>query len=78
MDVLTTEPGLQFYTGNFLDGTNKGKGGAVYSQYNAFCLEPQKFPGSVNKPEWAERSNPVLKPGEEYRQSTVYRFRAMK
>ncbi|MGL4420693.1 MAG: aldose epimerase family protein [Gemmataceae bacterium] len=78
MDVLTTEPGLQFYTGNFLDGTNKGKGGAVYSQYGAFCLEPQKFPDSVNKPEWAERSNPVLKPGEEYRQSTVYRFRAMK
>ena len=42
--VLTTEPGLQFYTGNFLDGTNKGKGGAVYKQHDAFCMEPQKFP----------------------------------
>ena len=74
LEVLTTEPGLQFYTGNFLDGTNTGKGGAVYKQYNGFCLEPQKFPDSVNKPEWKEKSNPVLRPGETYKQTTVYKF----
>jgi aldose 1-epimerase len=74
LEVLTTEPGLQFYTGNFLDGTNVGRGGAVYRQYGAFCLEPQKFPDSVNKPEWKDRSNPVLRPGETYRQTTIYKF----
>lgn len=78
MDVYTTEPGLQFYTGNFLDGTNKGKGGAVYKQYNAFCLEAQKFPDSVNKPEWKDKSNMVLKPGETYKQTTIYRFTVAK
>ena len=72
--VSSTEPGLQFYTGNFLDGTNTGKGGAVYQQYNGFCMEPQKFPDSVNKPEWKEKSNPVLRPGETYKQTTVYKF----
>ena len=74
LEVLTTEPGLQFYTGNFLDGTNTGKGGAVYKQYNGFCLEAQKFPDSINKPEWKEKSNPVLRPGEVYKQTTVYKF----
>ncbi len=74
LEVYTTEPGLQFYTGNFLDGTNVGKGGAAYKQYNAFCLEPQKFPDSVNKPEWKAQSNAVLKPGETYQQTTVYKF----
>src|SRR5262249_48380454 len=64
LEVLTTEPGLQFYTGNFLDGKNIGKGGAPYNQYNGFCLEAQKFPDSINKPEWKEKSNPVLRPGE--------------
>ena len=54
LEVYTTEPGLQFYTGNFLDGTNVGKGDAVYKQYDGFCLESQKFPDSVNKPEWKE------------------------
>jgi aldose 1-epimerase len=78
LEVLTTEPGLQFYTGNFLDGTNVGKGGAVYKQYNGFCMEPQKFPDSVNKPEWKEKSNPVLRPGETYKQTTVYKFTAAK
>jgi aldose 1-epimerase len=72
--VLSTEPGLQFYTGNFLDGTVTGKGGAVYKQYNGFCMEPQKFPDSVNKPEWKEKSNTVLRPGETYKQTTVYKF----
>ena len=74
MEVLTTEPGLQFYTGNFLDGSNKGKGGAVYNQYNGFCLEAQKFPDSVNKPEWKDKSNTVLRPGEKYSTTTVYKF----
>lgn len=78
LEVLTTEPGLQFYTGNFLDGTNVGKGGAVYKQYNGFCMEPQKFPDSVNKPEWKEKSNPILRPGETYKQTTVYKFSAAK
>lgn len=74
MEVLTTEPGLQFYTGNFLDGTNVGKGGAVYKQYNGFCMEAQKFPDAVNKPQWKDVSNPVLRPGETYKQTTVYKF----
>jgi aldose 1-epimerase len=74
MEVYTTEPGLQFYTGNFLDGTNKGKGGAVYQQYNGFCLEAQKFPDSINKPEWKDKSNAILKPGETYKQTTIYQL----
>jgi aldose 1-epimerase len=72
--VLTTEPGLQFYTGNFLDGTNTGKGGAVYKQHDAFCMEPQKFPNSVNVPAWKEKSNAILRPGETYKQTTIYKF----
>jgi aldose 1-epimerase len=72
--VFTTEPGLQFYSGNFLDGSNKGKGGAVYKQYNGFCMEPQKFPDSVNKPEWKDKSDVTLKPGDTYKQTTVYQF----
>lgn len=75
MEVLTTEPGLQFYTGNFLDGTNVGKGGTVYKQYGGFCLEAQKFPDSANKPEWKDKSNVVLRPGETYKQTTVYKFK---
>ena len=78
LEVSTTEPGLQLYTGNFLDGTNKGKGGAAYKQYNAFCLEAQKFPNSVNTPQWKEKSNVILKPGETYKQTTVYRFAVTK
>jgi aldose 1-epimerase len=74
LEVYTTEPGLQFYTGNFLDGSNKGKGGAVYNQYNGFCMEAQKFPDSVNKPEWKDKSNVLLKPGETYKQTTIYKF----
>ena len=77
LEVLTTEPGLQFYTGNFLDGTNIGKGGTPYNRYSGFCMEPQKFPDSVNKPEWKEKSNPVLRPGETYKQTTVYKFKTV-
>ena len=71
MEVLTTEPGLQFYAGNFLDGTNKGKGGIVYQHRTGFCLETQHFPDSPNHPDFPTTE---LKPGEKYTQTTVYRF----
>jgi len=71
MEVLTTEPGLQFYTGNFLDGTIKGKGGKVYGRRSAFCMETQHFPDSPNQPAFPST---VLKPGDRYRSTTVYRF----
>jgi len=74
MEVLTTQPGLQFYTGNFLDGTIKGKGGKVYGHRGAFCLETQHFPDSPNKPSFPTAE---LKPGETYQQTTVYKFSAM-
>jgi aldose 1-epimerase len=73
MEVLTTEPGIQFYTGNFLDGSNKGKGGAVYKKNQAFCLETQHFPDSVNHPEFPST---ILTPGKVYKSETVYRFSA--
>ena len=72
MEVYTTEPGIQFYTGNFLDGSDKGKG-AVYNKHAAFCLETQHFPDSPNKPEFP---SVVLKPGETYTHTTVYKFTA--
>jgi aldose 1-epimerase len=75
LQVLTTEPGIQFYTGNFLDGKIKGKGGAAYGQYNAFCLEAQFFPDSPNQPNFPSIT---LKPGDEYRQTTIYRFTVAK
>ncbi len=70
MEVFTTEPGVQFYTGNFLDGSNKGKG-AVYNKHNGFCLETQHFPDSPNKPQFPST---VLKPGDKYKHETVYKF----
>lgn len=70
MEVLTTEPGLQFYTGNFLDGSLKGKG-RTYTRRSAFCMETQHFPDSPNKPAFPST---VLKPGTTYRSTTVYRF----
>jgi len=73
MEVLTTEPGVQFYTGNFLDGSIKGKGGAVYNQYTGFCLETQHFPDSIHHPNFP---NAVLRPGQTYQSRTVYRFTA--
>ena len=72
MDVLTSEPGLQFYTGNFLNGV-KGKGGAVYNQYAGFCMEAQHFPDSVHHPNFP---SVILEPGQMYQQTTVYRFSA--
>ncbi|HWD41449.1 MAG TPA: hypothetical protein VG944_21575, partial [Fimbriimonas sp.] len=71
MEVWTTEPGVQFYTGNFLDGSVVGKGGAVYGQYHAFCLETQHFPNAVNNPHFPST---ILRPGQTYRQTTEYRF----
>jgi len=71
LEVLTTEPGLQFYSGNFLDGTITGKGGQVYKQRYGFCLETQHFPDSPNKPRFPST---VLKPGQTYKSRTVYKF----
>jgi aldose 1-epimerase len=71
MEVYTTEPGIQFYSGNFLDGSNVGKGGKVYKHRYGFCLETQHFPDSPNKPEFPST---VLRPGERYSSRTVYRF----
>jgi aldose 1-epimerase len=71
MEVFTTEPGMQFYTGNFLDGTITGKGGKVYYQRYGFCLETQHFPDSPNKPQFPST---VLKPGQTYKTTTVYQF----
>jgi len=71
LEVLSTEPALQFYSGNFLDGTLKGKGGWVYQFRNGFCMEPQHYPDSPNKPEFPSTS---LKPGETYRNTIIYRF----
>jgi aldose 1-epimerase len=71
MEVLSTEPGLQFYSGNFLDGTLKGKGGRVYQFRSGFCMEPQHFPDSPNKPQFP---TVVLKPGQTYRNTIIYKF----
>ncbi len=71
LEVFSDQPGLQFYSGNFLNGTLKGKGGKVYEFRHGFCLEPQHFPDSPNKPEFP----PVtLKPGEVYKNTILYRF----
>lgn len=72
MEVWTTEPGLQFYSGNFLTGKDIGKGGMKYEYRSALCLETQHFPDSPNKPSFP---NTVLKPGEVYSHKTVYRFK---
>src|SRR5262249_15973945 len=76
LEGWTTGRGVQFYTGKFVDGSNGGKGGAVYKQYTGFCLEAQKFPDSINKPQWKEKSNPILQPGETYKQTTIYKFKS--
>jgi aldose 1-epimerase len=71
LEITTTEPGVQFYTGNFLDGTFAGTGGAVYRQGDAFCLETQHFPDSPNQPDFPSTE---LRPGEEFTSTTVYAF----
>jgi aldose 1-epimerase len=67
--VLTSEPGMQFYTGNFLNGSITGKGGWTYQFRNGFCLEPQHFPDSPNHPEFPST---VLRPGVEYHNTIIY------
>jgi aldose 1-epimerase len=71
MEIETTEPGVQFYTSNGLDGTLKGKGGKVYNKYGALCLETQHYPDSPNK---ANFPSTVLRPGEKYETMTVHTF----
>ncbi len=71
LEVRTTEPGVQFYTGNFLDGTVHGKGGKAYVRRGAFCLETQHFPDSPNKPSFPST---ILRPGQQYRSRTVFTF----
>ncbi len=73
MDVLTTEPGIQFYSGNFLDGTLTGKAGVKYQKHTGFCLETQHFPDSVNR---ANFPPTILQPDKTYKTTTVYRFSA--
>ncbi|MEI6351632.1 MAG: galactose-1-epimerase, partial [Verrucomicrobiota bacterium] len=75
MEVFSTEPGLQFYSGNFLDGSNVGKGGKAYQFRTGFCMEPQHFPDSPNH---ANFPSVVLKPGETYKNTIIYRFSAGK
>jgi aldose 1-epimerase len=71
LELHTTEPGVQLYTGNFLDGTITGKGGVVYKKNAAFCLETQHYPDSVHHPEFPST---ILKPGSTYTQTTIYKF----
>ena len=71
MEVYTMEPGIQLYTGNFLDGSITGKGGKVYKKHYGFCLETQHFPDSPNKPNFP---SVVLEPGQKYATETIYKF----
>jgi aldose 1-epimerase len=71
MEISTDQPGIQFYTGNFLDGTVVGKGGKAYGRHFAFCLETQHFPDSPNHPNFPST---IIEPGEIYRSITVYKF----
>uniref|UniRef100_UPI00398F72C5 galactose mutarotase n=1 Tax=Pristiophorus japonicus TaxID=55135 RepID=UPI00398F72C5 len=71
LEVETTQPGIQFYTANFLDGSLKGKGGAVYPKHSGFCLETQNWPDAVNKTNFPDA---LLRPGEEYNHTTWFKF----
>jgi aldose 1-epimerase len=71
LEMLTTQPGVQFYSGNFLDGAITGKGGWVYQRRHGLCLEPQHFPDAINHPNFPSI---VLKPGQTYRHTIIYRF----
>ena len=71
LEVFTTQPGIQLYTGNFLNGSQEGKNGAVYNYRNGFCLETQHFPDSPNQPGFPPV---VLRPGEVYKQQTIFKF----
>ena len=71
MEISTTEPGIQFYSGNFMNDSMIGKGGNAYDRYYAFCLEPQHFPDSPNQPQFPST---ILSPGEKYEHLSVFRF----
>jgi aldose 1-epimerase len=71
MEVLSTEPGLQFYSGNLLDGTLTGTGGTLYRQSDGFCLETHHFANSPNTPRFPST---VLRPGARFGSTTIYRF----
>ncbi len=71
MEIWTTAPGLQFYTGNFLNGSDKGKAGKTYPSRSALCLETQHFPDSPNHPEFPST---LLRPGQKYYQKTIHKF----
>lgn len=73
MEVWTVEPGLQFYSGNFLNGSNVGKSGRAYQFRNGLCLESQHYPDSPNQPNFPST---ILKPGEKYQTTTIYKFSA--
>ena len=75
LDVYTTEPGMQIYTGNFLDGSVVGKNGIVYKKRTAICLETQKYPDSPNKPNWPSS---YLSPEETYTSRCIYKFSVRK
>jgi aldose 1-epimerase len=71
LEIRTDQPGVQFYSGNFLDGTLTGKHGAVYQKHFGFCLETQHFPDSVNHSNFPST---ILRPGQTYRTTTVHKF----
>jgi aldose 1-epimerase len=71
MGVWTTEPGMQFYTVNFLDGTITGKRGVVYGKHSGFCLETQRYPDTVNQPAFP---SVILRPDSVYSTKTIYKF----
>jgi aldose 1-epimerase len=73
LEILTTEPGIQFYSGNFLDGSLIGRNGVAYEKYTGLCLEPQHFPDAPNHPNFPST---VLRHGEEYRHTTIYQFKS--
>jgi len=75
LNVYTNEPGVQVYTGNFLNGSVKGKKGIVYNQRAAMCLETQKYPDTPNKPTWPSA---VLRPGETYKSECIFAFSVKK
>jgi len=73
MTLDADQPGIQFYSGNFLDGSNKGKG-ATYAQYSGFCLESQKFPNAINVPAWQDQV--IMRPAQTYTHTMIHRFTA--
>ncbi len=78
MEIWSTEPGLQFYSGNFLNGKNVGKGGWVYQFRNAFCMEPQHYPDSPNHQNDPNFPSVVLKPDQTYQNTIIYKFSVQK